>query len=172
MKCFERIFDEILDKNATNPEKPPLTFKEADDLAVSVMDRMGIVSVVPITRQYYEEVLANEGNPREFMEDVAARQEFTAAGQQRARDPARRQKPQVGKVPDDWKLLRVGSEKFCSQYQRGKCTRSKDKDNKGCKDNKDNVYVHLCGVARSVSKDGVVRLCGNSHEPSKCSLRR
>ena len=161
------MFNEILDKNATNPEKPPLTFKEADDLAVSVMDRMGIVSVVPITRQYYEEMLANEGN---HGEDVSSRQHYTAAGQQKVRDSARRQKPLVGKVPSDWKLLRVGKVKFCVDYQNGKCTRAKDK--KGCKDAKDNVYVHLCGVARQVSKEGVVRLCGDSHEPSKCPLRR
>ena len=76
VKCFERVFNEIFDKNDTHPEKPPLTFKEADKLAVSVMDRMGIVSVVPITRQYYEEVLVKEGGQEEV------RLDYTASGAQ------------------------------------------------------------------------------------------
>ena len=114
VKCFERVFNEILDKNATNPERPPMFFKEADDLAVSVMDRMGIVSVVPVVKQFYDEMLNKQDIPAaggRFMDGGAGRRDHKDGGalDGAGRDGGKQNKlPLLGKVPGDLRLLKIG----------------------------------------------------------------
>ena len=154
-------------------------FKEADDLAVSVMERMGIVSVVPIIKQYYDDILNKDytspgGRMRDNMDygvlDGAVRDGGGRDGP--GRDGGRQNKlPLVGKVPGDLKLLKAGGERLCKEFMRGRCKNPKDKKNRGCM-TKDGDFSHLCGVATHVNKNGTVRLCGGPHEPEKCPHKK
>ena len=163
VKCFERVFNEILDKNATNPERPPMFFKGADDLAVNVMDRMGIVLVVPVIKQFYEEMLSRQdipaagGRSRDHMDGGSLDGASRDGG---GRDGGKQNKlPLQGKVPGDLRLLKIGGERLCKDYMRGRCSRLKDKNNRGCT-GKEGDLTHLCGVAIRVNKNSTVRLCG------------
>ena len=170
VKCFERVFNEILDKNATNPERPPMFFKEADDLAISVMDRMGIVSVVPVIKQFYDEMLSKQDTPAAGVRTRDNQDGGAPDGP--GRDGGRQNKlPLVGKVPGDLRLLKIGGERLCKDFMRGQCSKPKDKNNRGCTD-KEGDLSHLCGVALHVNRNGTVRLCGGTHAPEKCPNKK
>lgn len=185
--CIEKFFDDMLDSNAKSPHLPPMGYAEAEELARLTMERMGVPLVVGVVADYYRQVLnpgsatghggGDQYRDREKKEKWEEEKRLRDMEDRRAGDPGRGSSALnvaryvKGELVQDWKLLKIGRELVCREFQSGGCKRKVDGKGMGCLTAGGTVAHHVCAVIRDVMPGNVVRLCGGAHEGEKCKLK-
>ncbi len=76
-----------------------------------------------------------------------------------------------GELIADIKLLKIGREMICKEFQSGSCRRRVDPKKMGCLTAGGLTTHHICSVVKEVMPGNIQRLCGGVHEGQKCKLK-